>query len=89
MGVVVTIGEGEDGHQLGADGEEKSHVASVEALYQMNERLELGGKLAGKLGSVRLRSDGDWYDSRLGFAAVLVAETALLTALMELEQLIA
>ena len=71
--------------QLGPNGraaeqiEERSHVLSAEALYDLGGRLlgstkldgiELGAKIAGKFGEQRVFEGSDWYDTRLAFASV-------------------
>lgn len=60
---------------LGQDGgnryDQRSQVLSFEGIVQLNDRWELGGKLAGRWGEYRAgRGRGSWLDSRVDFAAV-------------------
>jgi hypothetical protein len=62
--------------QLGPNGradeqlEERSHIVSAEVLYDVGGGVELGVKLAGKLGEQRAFAGGQWYDTSIAFAAV-------------------
>ena len=50
----------------GAQGQnqQRSHVVSMDAIYDLNERWSIGGKYAYRIGELRLgREDGDWFDS--------------------------
>ena len=50
----------------GAQGQnqQRSHVVSLDAIYDLNERWTLGGKYAYRMGELRLgREEGDWFDS--------------------------
>ncbi len=50
----------------GAQGQnqQRSHVLSVDALYDLNERWTIGGKYAYRMGQLRLgRDSGEWLDS--------------------------
>lgn len=50
--------------------DEKSLIASVEAAYQVNQRWEVGGKLAHKQGEIRSdRDTGDWEKNDATLAA--------------------
>ncbi|MGF1548752.1 MAG: SdrD B-like domain-containing protein [Thiotrichales bacterium] len=51
--------------------DERSHVLSVEALYDLTRRWEIGGKLAYRKGETRLQRDsGPWFDSGAHMALV-------------------
>lgn len=51
--------------------DQRVHILSAEALYELSTRWELGGKLALKEGQVRLfRDSGSWEDYGLGLAVV-------------------
>jgi hypothetical protein len=51
--------------------DEKSHLLSVEGIYDLNERWELAGKLAARLGERRtFRDAGPWQDFGLRLASV-------------------
>lgn len=51
--------------------DERSHVLSLEALYDLTQRWELGGKLAWKRGDVRLdRDQGRWVKTGARLAVV-------------------
>ena len=53
--------------------DEKSLVASVEASYQLNQRWEIGGKIAHKKGQLRTdRNAGDWSKNDATLAAARV-----------------
>lgn len=50
----------------GAQGQnqQRSHVVSMDAIYDLNERWTVGGKYAYRMGELRLgRDQGDWFDS--------------------------
>ena len=50
----------------GAQGQnqQRSHVLSVDAIYDLNERWTIGGKYAYRMGELRQgRDQGDWFDS--------------------------
>ena len=50
----------------GAQGQnqQRSHVLSMDAIYDLNERWSIGGKYAYRMGELRLgRDEGDWFDS--------------------------
>jgi hypothetical protein len=48
--------------QEDADTDERSHVVSLEGIYDLNRRWELGSKLAWKRGEVRQnRDEGRWF----------------------------
>ena len=50
-------------YQLGGGPDQRVHILSGEALYQLNPRWEIGGKIAWKNGEARAnRGVGDWYD---------------------------
>ena len=54
--------------------DQKSLVASMEGVYRLTQRVDLGGKIARRTGEVRLgRASGDWIDSTVDFAAVRVS----------------
>ncbi len=51
--------------------DERSHVLSIEALYDLTKRWELGGKFAYRKGETRLQRDsGPWFDSGAHMALV-------------------
>ncbi len=51
--------------------DEKSHLLSVEGIYDLNDRWELGGKIAYKKGEERLqREAGQWHEFGLRLATV-------------------
>lgn len=53
--------------------DEKSLIASLESSYQLNQKWEVGGKLAHKLSEVRTdRATGDWSKNDATLAAVRV-----------------
>ncbi len=46
------------------DFEQKSHVFSIDAIYDLNSRWSIGGKYATRTGEIRLqRGAGEWFDS--------------------------
>ena len=50
-------------YQFGGGPDQKVHIVSAEALYQLNPRWEIGGKIAWKNGEARATlGTGDWYD---------------------------
>ena len=55
------------------DVDEKSLIASLESSYQVNQKWEIGGKLAHKLSEVRTDRDaGSWEENDATLAAVRV-----------------
>ncbi|MBD9478965.1 hypothetical protein [Pseudoxanthomonas sp. PXM02] len=51
--------------------DQRSHVLSLEGTWQMADRWQMAGKLAGRWGEYRLgRGEGAWLDSRTDFAAL-------------------
>ena len=56
---------------LGPQPDERAHIVSVEALYDITRRWEVGGKLAARRGSTRLNRDsGPWFDQGINLAIV-------------------
>jgi len=52
-------------------GDQRAHVLAIEALYDVNQRWELGGKLAYKTGDTRLgRGAGPWFETGARLAVV-------------------
>ncbi|MCI4567004.1 hypothetical protein [Lysobacter sp. CFH 32150] len=61
------------GQEGGVQFDQKSQVLSLEAIYQLDDRWELAGKLASRWGDYRMgRGTGTWLDSRADFAAAQV-----------------
>ncbi len=57
--------------QLNAANDQRSHVLSVEGIYRLNPKWELGAKLSQRHGQLRLdRNGGQWFDSTANFAAI-------------------
>lgn len=51
--------------------DQRSQILAFEGIYRIDQRWELAGKLASRLGEARLgRGTGSWYDSRADFAAI-------------------
>lgn len=51
---------------------EKAHVFSVEAIYDLSQRMNVAGKYAIRKDEVRLSSGGDWFNNTLNLYAVRV-----------------
>lgn len=57
----------------GSQPDEKSLIASIESSYQLNQKWEIGGKLAHKVGEIRAnRNAGDWSKNDATLAAARV-----------------
>jgi len=56
------------------DYSQRSHVAAIDAIYDLTERWSVGGRYAYRLGELRMSRDdsADWFDSRGQLAAVRV-----------------
>lgn len=55
----------------GINYDQRSHVLSVEAVIQLDDRWEVAGKAASRWGDYRMgRGAGSWLDSRANFAAL-------------------
>ncbi|MBU2874650.1 OmpA family protein [Marinobacter salexigens] len=56
------------------DYSQRSHVAAIDAIYDLTERWSIGGKYAYRLGELRMSRDNstDWFDSRGQLAAVRI-----------------
>jgi len=51
--------------------DERSHIFSIEALYDVNNEWEIGGKLAYRAGDIRLqRGSGPWFETGAHLAVV-------------------
>ena len=51
--------------------DERAHVLSAEALYDLRRKWEIGGKIAWRKGETRsARDSGPWFDSGARFAAL-------------------
>ena len=60
------------GQDDGSNVDERSHVFSLEGIYDLGHRWEAGAKYAHKLGEIREERDaGDWFDTRVDFAALI------------------
>ena len=58
-------------YQIGGGPDQRVHILSAEALYKLNPRWEVGGKLAWKTGEARaIPGMGDWYDHEVSLAVV-------------------
>ncbi len=56
-------------YQFGGGPDQKVHIVSAEALYQLNPHWEIGGKIAWKNGEARATLGvGDWYDYEVSLA---------------------
>ena len=54
----------------GSEFDQKSHILSVEGVYELNKNWELGAKLAKRQTSIRLeRGQGDWFTNNATYAA--------------------
>lgn len=52
----------------GASDDQRSHVLSLDGIWQMSQRWEMAGKLASRPGDYRMgRGEGAWLDSRADF----------------------
>ena len=61
------------GQEGGNTFDQRSQVMSFEGIAQLDDRWELGGKLASRWGDYRVgRGTGQWLDSRADFAAIQV-----------------
>jgi len=61
------------GQEGGVQFDQKSQVLSLEGIYQLDDRWEFAGKLAGRWGDYRMgRGTGTWLDSRADFVAAQV-----------------
>ena len=57
--------------QVDGGTDQRSHIVSLEGIYRLNPRWELGGKLAQRSGELRVDRDfGQWFESTTNFAAV-------------------
>ncbi|MDH3588162.1 MAG: OmpA family protein, partial [Gammaproteobacteria bacterium] len=57
--------------QIGGGTDQRSHVVSLEGIYRLNPRWELGGKLAQRSGELRVDRDfGRWFESTTNFLAL-------------------
>ncbi|MEM7002165.1 MAG: OmpA family protein [Pseudomonadota bacterium] len=57
--------------QQDAETDQRSHVISWEGIYRLNQRWDLGSKLARRMGELRLsRNAGPWFKSTVNFAAI-------------------
>ncbi len=57
--------------QEGIGTDQRSHVLSVEGLYRLNRFWDLGGKVASRIGELRVdRNRGDWFRAQTNFAAL-------------------
>ena len=51
--------------------DQRMHIFSLEALYELSRKWEIGGKVAARLSETRItRGQGDWFDSGATLAAV-------------------
>ena len=56
-------------YQIGGGPDQKVHIVSTEALYQLDQRWEIGGKIAWKNGKARAVAGlGAWYDYEVSLA---------------------
>lgn len=57
----------------GSEFDQKSHILSVEGIYELNKNWYLGAKLAKRQTSIRLeRGQGDWFTNNATYAAAQV-----------------
>lgn len=57
--------------QEDAETDQRSHILSWEGIYKLNQRWDLGSKLARRVGKIRLsRNQGPWFESTVNFASV-------------------
>jgi hypothetical protein len=57
--------------QSDAPGDERSHILATEGLFEMTQRIRLGGKLAYRSGETRLnKGEGDWFDVEAALAVM-------------------
>ncbi|MEL7449062.1 MAG: OmpA family protein [Pseudomonadota bacterium] len=58
-------------YQINTGTDQRSLIASLEGIYRLSRRWEIGAKLAQRQGDLReSRSSGDWYESTTSFAAI-------------------
>ena len=58
-------------YQVGGGPDQKVHILSAEALYQLNPRWKIGGKIAWKNGEARAAPGvGEWYDYEVSLTVV-------------------
>ena len=56
-------------HQFGGGPDQRVHIVSAEALYQLDSRWEIGGKFASKNGEARaIPGVGQWYNYEVSLA---------------------
>lgn len=57
----------------GSEFDQKSHILSIEGVYELNKNWELGAKLAKRQTSIRLeRGQGDWFTNDASYAAAQI-----------------
>ncbi len=57
--------------QEDAETDQRSHIVSWEGIYKLNQRWDMGSKLARRVGELRLaRNSGPWFESTVNFAAL-------------------
>ncbi len=60
------------GQDDGSNVDERSHIISLEGIYDLGHRWEAGAKYAHKLGEIREeRNAGDWFDTQVDYAAII------------------
>ncbi|MGL5278892.1 MAG: hypothetical protein ACRC8M_07450 [Cetobacterium sp.] len=58
-------------NQFNATNDTKAHILSLEGIYELTQRLDIGGKYAFRTEEYRAgRGEGDWYNSKLDLYAV-------------------
>jgi hypothetical protein len=57
--------------QEDAETDQRSHIVSWEGIYKLNQRWDVGSKLARRVGELRLsRNQGPWFESTVNFASL-------------------
>ena len=57
--------------QLDAETDQRSHILAWEGIYRLNQRWDLGSKVARRVGELRLaRNQGPWFESTVNFASL-------------------
>ena len=58
-------------NQFNATNDTKAHIISLEGIYELTQRLDIGGKYAFRTEELRAgRGEGDWFNSKLDLYAV-------------------